>query len=440
MTRWYHSLIPGRMPLPLAWAFAVFGMAALLLWIATAIGSSIVIHIQAGDTVRFEQVRQSADSTTAHHFTIRGLDISFEVRPGADTNLGYKITPTEAGTYRAFDAARPDLGSISIVVEAATDPADVPMTYVLDEVRMLDEAIELRMGPTSYWGYPAEERVRTDEVEDITITINTGDTIEFPDGFTGSSSNNITHVLTIEGLGIDLNLDDGRFGSESPDGEPDADAPGGALDGYEITFNKPGQFVISDSAHPRGHGPARFVVAEGDGGRGRFIVTRAFVVEDTRFVLETSETEAQFGYAAGSRVVSRTTADQVIFLALLAGSAIAAPVIGWAKRRRWWLWGIFGFLGAFLGLGQVGFTSVTVMAAGLLAARPRPTPPDAEAEEAAEDKDEGPPDRPPDGPPDRPPDRPPDGPPGPPTQDQRTLPPATLARPRPERSRRRPRF
>ena len=284
MTRWYHSLIPGRMPLPLAWAFAVFGMAALLLWIATAIGSSIVIHIQAGDTVRFEQVRQSADSTTAHHFTIRGLDISFEVRPGADTNLGYKITPTEAGTYRAFDAARPDLGSISIVVEAATDPADVPMTYVLDEVRMLDEAIELRMGPTSYWGYDAEARVRTDEVENITITINVGDTLEFPDGFTVGGSANNSHILTIDDLGISFEI-----------------APGQDTNlGYKITPTEPGTYPLYDAAYPELGSIAIVVNVPG--------VTLPVTYEldeirvrDTVFELRMGPTTA-WGYAADARI------------------------------------------------------------------------------------------------------------------------------------------
>jgi len=45
------------------------------------------------------------------------------------------------------------------------------------------------MGDTAAWGYDAGLRVRTDEVGDITITIALGDTVEFPDGLTGSSSN-----------------------------------------------------------------------------------------------------------------------------------------------------------------------------------------------------------------------------------------------------------
>lgn len=304
MMRWYRSLIPGRMPLWLASIVALLGASTLLLWIAATVGSSIVIPLQTGDTIRFEQVRQSADSTTAHYFTV--------TRTGIDGE---------------------------------------------------------------------------------------------------------------EGLDIDFNLDDGRFGS---------DPPGGPLDDYEITFTEPGQYIIGDSAHPGTHGSAKFVVTDGGGGGGRLIVTGALIVDDARFELRIPETEAQFGYAAGSRVVSRSLADQVIFLSLLGGSALAAPLIAWVKRRRWWLWGIFGLVLGFLGAGQPFLTSATVAGAVLLAERPRPEAAEPE-EELPEEGEEG--------------EEPPDddeAPPGPPTQDQRTLPPppvqATPPRPRPQRGRRRPRY
>ena len=303
MMRWYRSLIPGRMPLWLAAIVALLGASTLLLWIATTIGSGIVIPLRTGDTIRFEQVRLSAEATTAHFFTVTGLD--------ADGN-------------------------------------------------------------------------------DVLLA--------------------------------DFNLDDGRCGS---------DPPGGPLDGYSITFTEPGQYTISDSAHPRAHGSARFVVTDGDGQGGRRIVTGAFIVDDARFELLIPGTEAQFGYAAGSRVVSRSTADQVIFLSILGGSALAAPFIAWVKRRRWWLWGIFGLVLGFLGAGQPFLTSATVAATVLLAERPRPEA--AEPEEPEEDEEgEEPPDDDED-----------EGPTGPPTQDQRTLPPpdpAAPPRPRPEHGRRRRRY
>ena len=304
MTRWYRSLIPGRMPLWLAWIAALLGASALLLWIATTVGSSIVITLQTGDTIRFEQVRQSDDSTTAHFFTVTSTDI--------DGN--------------------------EVVV-------------------------------------------------------------------------------------ADVNLDDGRFGS---------DPPGGPLGGYEITFTEPGQYIINDSANPRAHGSAKFVVTDGSGGGGRLVVTGALIVDDARFELRISETEAQFGYAAGSRVVSRSLADQVIFLSLLGGSALAAPLIAWVKRRRWWLWGLFGVVLGFLGAGQPFLTSASVVSALLLAERHRPPAPEPEADVPEEDE-EG----------EEPPDAEDEGPSGPPTQDQRTLPPPVPAappRPRPEHGRRRRRY
>ena len=310
MKRWYPSLVPGRMPLPLAWLVAFFSVGVSFVWITLSF-EGIVIPLQVGDTVRFEQVRQSADSTTAHFFTVERQDLARSVGLG-------------------------------------------------------DEGAE--------------------EVD------------------------------------IDFNLDDGRFGS---------DPPGGPLDLYEISFAEPGLFIISDSAHPRGHGSARFVVTESAGGGGRLIVTGAFIVEDARFELRTSETETQFGYPPGSLVSSRSPAEPVIQLILI-GSVLIAPVIAFFRRRRWWLWGIIGIVMGLLGAVQPVLTSVTVVGAVLLAARPRPAAAVTEAEPPEEDE-RG----------EEPPDAEDEGPPGPPTQDQRTLPPpvpATPPRPRPEHGRRRRRY
>ncbi len=328
MLNWYRSLIPGRMPLPLAWFVALFGMAALLLWIAATFGGGIVIPLRAGDTIRFEQVRQGAETTEAHHFTVEALGIDINLNDGR-----FEDDPSAC----AADADAPD---------GAAD-ADAP---------------------------------------------------------------------------------DGTADADAPGGAADAEPPGGPVDLYEITFPEPGQFLISDCAHPNAHGLARFAVEASDGGGGRLIVTGAFVVEDGGFVLSIPQTEAQFGYAPGTSVPSRAPADQLIFVSLIGGSVLAAPVIAWARRRRWWLWAIFGVVGGFLGGGQPFLTSATVAAAALLGERPRPAPPDEDEdeEEPAEREDEGPP--------------------GPPTQDQRTLPPpppsaaGTPPRARPQRPRRRPRF
>ena len=335
MLNWYRSLIPGRMPLVLAWVVAFLGAFVLLFWIATSFGGGIEISLRAGDTIRFEQVRQGADTTTAHHFTVEALRI--------DINL-------DDGRFEA------DLSGCDLDPDPAAGAAD----------------------PGSPGGPPDA----------------------------GSPG-----------------------GAVDPNSPVDSDSPGGAVDRYEITFPEAGQFIISDCAHPGAHGRAKFVVAESDGGGGRLIVTGAFVVEDNLFVLWTSPTVAQFGYAPGTRVPSRSPGDQLIFFGLMGGSVLAAPVIALTKRRRWWLWGIFGLVGGVLGVGQPFITSATVAAAVLLGRRPRPAPADLDDEAPADDRDEGPPDRPP----------------GPPTEDQRTLPPppsdpAAPPRPRPQRSRRRPRY
>ena len=101
------------------------------------------------------------------------------------------------------------------------------------------------MGDTAAWGYDAGLRVRTDEVGDITITIALGDTVEFPDGLTGSSSNTETHFVTIDALGIDIEV---AIGNRET-----------AL-GFKITPTEVGTYLLYCSAHPDSHGGNFFIV------------------------------------------------------------------------------------------------------------------------------------------------------------------------------------
>ena len=341
MKNWYRPLIPGRMPLVLGWVIAFLGTAALLVWVATSVGGGIVIPLQAGDTIRFEQVRQAAGTTKAHHFTVEALGIDIDLNDGrfeADTS-----------------ACVPDPGP----------PGDAA-----DDV---DAA-----GP----------------------------------------------------------------GLLSPPVDPIS--PSGPVDLYEITFPDPGRFAITDCTDPRAHGRAAFIVTESDGRTPRLIVTGVFEVEDRLFVLLVPQSGEQFGYDPGTRVPSRSPGDQLIFFSLMGGSALAAPLIARAKRRRWWLWGLFGLIGGFLGVAQPLITSATVMGAALLSEPYRPPPPDVDDEEP-EDGDGPEADDPGADDPgtedlsaEDPADVSAEEQAGPPTQDQRTLP-AAPPRPRPPRPRRRPR-
>ena len=102
------------------------------------------------------------------------------------------------------------------------------------------------MGDTAAWGYDAGLRVRTDEVGDITITIALGDTVEFPDGLTGSSSNTETHFVTIDALGINVAIGPGEDAS-----------PGFTISPIEL-----GTHLLYCSAHPdpAAHGNVFIVV------------------------------------------------------------------------------------------------------------------------------------------------------------------------------------
>ena len=81
---------------------------------------------------------------------------------------------------------------------------------------------------------------------DITITINVGDSLVFPDGLTSSSSNSESHYVTIDELGIDIEIpvDDG----------------GGIQPGYTITPTEAGTFRLYCSAHPEPEAHGNFFI------------------------------------------------------------------------------------------------------------------------------------------------------------------------------------
>ena len=82
-------------------------------------------------------------------------------------------------------------------------------------------------------------------MNDITVTIAVGDTLEFPDGFTASSGNTETHFVTIDELGIDIAIEIGNRDT--------------AL-GFKITPTEVGTYLLYCSAHPDSHGGNFFIV------------------------------------------------------------------------------------------------------------------------------------------------------------------------------------
>ena len=127
-----------------------------------------------------------------------------------------------------------------------------------------DDKIEVRIGDNPLFGYPAGTRPNT-AIVDIVMEVELGDTLVFNRLRQSGSRSTMAHRFTIEGMGIDILLDDGRHGSDPPGGTVgDSDDPD---NNFEITFTKPGEFPVTDST-PGPHGPAG-----GDHGNAKFVVT-----------------------------------------------------------------------------------------------------------------------------------------------------------------------
>ena len=137
--------------------------------------------------------------------------------------------------------------------EAAAETALVPepvvegagTVYKLDRFQVEDNLFQLRIGGTSYWGYDVESRINATEGDGIVMTIKLGDTLKFDRLGTSSSRTTVDHRLTIEGLGIDLEI-----------------GPGFRLEPWELKPDKAGEFVIDDSSDPGAHGKVLLIVTE----------------------------------------------------------------------------------------------------------------------------------------------------------------------------------
>ena len=210
---------------------------------------NITITINAGDTLEFpDGFTGSSGNTIVHVFTIDELGISINVGPGEDTSLGYKITPTEPGTYLIYDAANPDLGSIAIVARV---PGPPPAVHTLRSIRVRDTLFDVRLGDEAALGYPAGYHAESGPFEgrpgeDVLMTINLGDSIVFENGVNGSNRNTESHFFTIDALGIDVEL--------PPDGE---DRLGS---NFTIAPTEVGTLRLYCSAHPDAHGSILIVV------------------------------------------------------------------------------------------------------------------------------------------------------------------------------------
>ncbi len=114
------------------------------------------------------------------------------------------------------------------------------MTYVIDQLRMMDTSVELRVGAAPLWGYDADSTMDSSIAPGWTMTVNVGDTIK-TDRLRNKGS--MAHDLTIKGLGIAVAMADGTY-----------DQP------FDIKATTAGTFPIECSLHPGEHGTATLVV------------------------------------------------------------------------------------------------------------------------------------------------------------------------------------
>ena len=308
-----------RMGDTIAWGYGDDPRSAAADRIRTDEVGDITITINVGDTLLFpDGLTGSGSATETHFITIDEFGINAEIAPGADTNADLEITPTKAGTFRLYCSLHPDPavhGNFFIVVNEPPGAAPEPVVYTLNMIRIRDGLFDVRMGDTAYWGYDAGMRVESGPYEgkpgqDVLMTINVGDSIVFESGVNGSNGNTETHFLTIDALGIDIEL-----------------APGSSTDpGYTIAPTEPGTYRLYCSAHPDDHGSVLLVVeAVAVGGPEPVVYTLQQVrVRDTIFDVRMGDTTA-WGYQAGMRVESgpyEGKPGQDVFLTINVGDSI----------------------------------------------------------------------------------------------------------------------
>ena len=209
-------------------------------------GDGIIMTVNVGDTLQFARLRQSGSrSTKPHNFTIEGLGIDIPLADGAIEP--FEIGPlTIEGTFVIDDSTDPgEHGKAVLIVGPALATGTV---YEIDAFVVEDGNFEMRM-LEGYWGYQLEGRPST-KTGDILITAKVGDTIKIGVIRQSGSRSTKAHHFTIEGLGIDINLDE-SYGT------------GGArVSFFEIKLEVAGTFTIDDSTDPGEHGKATIVVTE----------------------------------------------------------------------------------------------------------------------------------------------------------------------------------
>lgn len=263
-------------------------------------GNGWAIKLEIGDKLSIHDIRQVDSETNRHRFALADLSVGFPLHPldGGGPVGPWRFTFFDEGIYAIADAHKH--GKALIAVGDVDLGGYTPVTYILDEIRVRDTAFELRMGTSPAWGYDAEARIRTDEADNVTITINEGDKIVLPDGITAGGSNADTHKFNLDVLGLDVDL------------PPDTDSN----PGIELVFDTAGTYKIYDSLHPDGHGGDFLIVVNPEPSGAPLPVT--YILDEVRvrdgaFELRMGDSPA-WGYAAEERVRSDEVDEIRVFL------------------------------------------------------------------------------------------------------------------------------
>ena len=303
-------------------------------------GGIVMGPFLVGTTFRFNTIRMSGSrSTKDHYFIIRGLasncregvdepcvegpDVIYEFSlDGSRTCQPCDFLFDTAGTYPVTSATAegddsPEehgMAAFLVCDEIAEDgkscvgggeAAAFDGTYVLGDFIVEDGKFVLEMGETPYWGYTALQAIPTiPSLNEIVIgPIQVGEILSFERcRQSGSRSPVNIHHMTIDALGIDYNLDDGRRGSDPPGGtigEPDEGVT------CDIgPFTAAGEYLIYDSTDPDGHGVAKIIVeGEAMAAEATVYTINEFNLEDGLMELRLAATP-YWGYEAGARLKS----------------------------------------------------------------------------------------------------------------------------------------
>ncbi len=257
----------------------------------------LLITARVGDTLSIGAVRTSEDrSTKDHTMTIEAFGVSILTTGRLSTREDPDQDPVvilldKEGTFLVDDSSDPgEHGKFVIVVEPSGIP--LPVVYVINEIVMEDNKIELRMGSESYWGYAAADRLSSSEGDGLFIELNVGDTLQIGGVRTSEDRSTKDHFMTIEAFGVDIPTTGRLSTREDPDQDP-----------VVILFDQPGTFFVDDSSDPGEHGKFEILVNPAGPVPTTFDILE-IVMEDNNIELRMGP-EPYWGYAANDRLSSR---------------------------------------------------------------------------------------------------------------------------------------